>query len=101
MGACNVGNNVDNNSLRSFSLLAGGRINIYANSVKVIYTKAGVDYRPDYFFNIGGYINENNKAGTLNAAFTWLGINTSGLISSGYRINITGNASNPIKIEKK
>ena len=101
IGSCKVGNDVDNNSLRAFSMLAGGRINIYANSVNVRYSKAPQESQPDYFFNIGGYLNANNNAGTQYSAYSWLGINTSGLISSGYRINITGNASNPIKIEKK
>ena len=101
IGSCKVGNDVDNNSLRSFSMLAGGRINIYANSVNVRYTKASADSQPDYFFNIGGYLNANNNSGTQYSAYSWLGINTSGIVSSGYRINVTGNASNPIKVEKK
>lgn len=101
IGACQVGGDLNNNSLKAFSLLAGGRINIFANSVNVRYTKAPKDYQPDYFFNIGGYLNANNNSGTQYSAFTWLKINTSGNVSSGYRVLVTGNVSDPVKIDNK
>jgi RHS repeat-associated protein len=101
IGACCIANDLERNNLKAFSLLAGSRINIYANTVKVRYSKALKESQPNYFFNIGGYLNGNNTAGTHYLAYSWLKINTSGVVSTGYRILITGNSVQPIKIEKK